>query len=161
MTWKSCEITRLKHIFRNDTLPTKQDLQNLTCTHLQCLHYFQIRSRLAQKEVIGDLQSKRKKTQFEQLIALEDSSTKHKLLMIYQILLDFGTKISLANVIAWECNCRATFSDLMREQLHTTQMTKTSILPIKIQAIKLLHRWYITPTQLYKARLLSNDFCWK
>lgn len=76
---------------------TKPELQNLTNTHLQWLHYFQIRSRLSQQDVMDNLQ-KKEKAQFEQLIALEDFLTRHKLSMIYQILLDLETKMNLTNI---------------------------------------------------------------
>lgn len=64
-------------------------------------------------------------------------------------------------IAAWEKDCKTMYLELAWDQLHSTYMTTMSIIPIKMQGIKLLYRWYMTPSWLYKAKLLNNDLCWK
>lgn len=158
-TWKAKTICKLKDILHKNTLLPKQDLQDKMNIHLGWMHYFQIRAMLTRPEVLMDL--KKGNMAYEHLIVSEDSSSKHKLSMIYQILLLAESKVDVSNIEAWERNCQTILPQTLWDKLHVTSITTTSIIPIKIQGIKFLYLRYITPTRLHKAKLMNNNLCWK
>lgn len=81
----------------------------------------------------------KKKTAFEQLIALDDCSTKHRLSAIYQIVLNLASKPNVLNIGIWEKDCNTKFTDQAQESLHKTHLTTTNILPIHQTTISLVH----------------------
>lgn len=104
---------------------------------------------------------KKENTAFEQLLALEDGSTKHKLSAIYKILLDLDMKPNTTYLEKWERDCNTTFTQQTWDTLFSSCLTSTNITPLKLQSIKLLYRWYTTPAKLYKLKLTPNNLCWK
>lgn len=153
-TLRDKTICQLKDILHKDTLIPKLSLQEKMDTHLVWLHYFQIRATLMRPEILADLW--KGNTAYELPIASDDPSSKHKFSVIYRILLQMETKVDTSNIEIWERDCKFSFPKPLRDKLHLTSMTITRVIPLKLQGIKLLYRWYITPSRLHKTKLIKK-----
>lgn len=159
VNWSSLGICKLKDIVKNLNVLPRQDLDEKTHTHLNWFRYFQIRARILRQDIQQDL--KKEKTDFEYLLALEDTSIKSKLSLIYKLLINMEMKPNVSLVGKWQQDCSTTFSHKRQEDMFTSRALSSTILPIKLQSLKLLYRWYTTPLKLHKMKIRPHGFCWK
>lgn len=163
-TWKTHGVSKLKDILVKTSVITKRELEEKTESNLMWLHYFQLRSRLDQRDIQEHLQGGGeggRETPFDILLALEDDSTKHKLSTIYHILIDAVSWPNTYLIKKWDQDCSLMDDERLSNSFPLTTLTVTNIFPIKIQLIKLLYRWYITPALLFKRKLKPSDGCWE
>lgn len=100
-------------------------------------------------------------TGFEQVLALGSTSTKHKLSMIYKLMLAADTKPFTLVLQKWGKDCNKHFVLEDWDVICTSSIMTTSFLPLKLQNIKLLHRWYLIPRKLQHIYKTTNAACWK
>lgn len=80
---------------------------------------------------------------------------------IYTILQDIEDSKDPPIIAKWNKDCT---SDITREnwdQISTSFMISTSLLNIKISLLKLIHRWYLTPTRISHFGKRTTEQCWK
>lgn len=99
----------MKDILTKDTLLQKQDTDNKIQSKLMWIHYFKLRTVVASKMFVQDL--RKGMTDFEKLLEREDSSTKHKLSVIYQMLLRMYAKCLNLKRDKWSIDCNKQFAD--------------------------------------------------
>lgn len=73
--------------------------------------------------------------------------------LIYKILLSFDTLAFNRKIIQWSADCELTFSQQDWDKINESYMVSTTLLMIKMQSLKLLNRWFITPDKV--CRLLQ------
>lgn len=105
------------------------------------IYYFQLRMVLTQKSFQIDLQ--KGMMDFKVLLSMNDCSTKGKLSSVYKILLKTDEKPLLQALNKWGKDCKKQFTREDRGAFFQSYMMTTSFLPLKLQTIKLLHRWYL------------------
>lgn len=158
-TWKSRGVITLKDITKKGCLLQKQDIKSLVHMKLLWIHYFELRSILTQKHFKADLT--KEMTDFECLLALDDSSTKSKLSIIYKLLLALDKEPFLSPLKKWEKDCEKTFTTQDWTKIKDSFVVLASALPLKLQTIKLLYRWYLTPRQIACIHKTATNLCWK
>lgn len=156
--WKPEGGMRIKDVTKKGQLLQKQDLENMLQKKLMWIHYFQLRLTLTQKCVKDLLKNM---MSFELLLDMGDTSTKHKLSTIYKILLSLDPEPFKPTLAKWRRDCRKTLTDQDWNILQHSYAMTTSSLLLKLQMIKLLYRWYLTPKQLNHIYKTSKVFCWK
>lgn len=158
-TWKSKGVLTLKDITKKGRLLLKQDIESLVHTKLMWLHYFQLRTVLTQKHFEADLT--KEMTDFECLLALDDSSTKRKLSVIYKSLLATDKDPFLSPMKKWGVDCGKHFTTQDWTKIKESYVVLANALPLKLQTIKLLYRWYLTPRQIACIHNTASNLCWK
>lgn len=158
-TWNSDAVYTLRDTTNRGEILPKADLERKTGRHLPWMHYFQLRSALSTPEVKRNL--KRQTTSFEKLLVAKDPSMKNKLSILYHILLDYMPPAMDAHRKQWERECGRSLDSNLWDAIYQKSVLSTNISSLRLQAIKLLNHWYVTPSWLHKIKRLSTPRCWK
>lgn len=157
--WNSDNIYTLRDITtRGEVLP-RSDLEHKIRRNLPWMYYFQLRSALSKPDIRQNL--RRQITPFERLLVAKDGSMKHKLSIIYHILLDSMPPALGSHKKQWERECGRTFDENHWNTIYQLSVLSTNNSSLCLQAIKILNHWYVTPAWLHKIRRLPTPKCWK
>lgn len=156
---KEISIATLKDITHKGDLLTKTYLENKLNRHLPWMYYFQLCSVVSKPAIRENL--KRQTTSFERLLLEKDDSMRHKLSLIYRILLSSQASPMESHKRKWETDCGITLDANHWDMIYQKTVLSNKISPLHHQAIKILNHWYITPSWLYKIKRLSSPQCWK
>lgn len=149
--WKIRRVNILKERKKGQLLQ-KHELENMVYQKVLWLYYFQLRPVVMQKQFINDLHKE---------MNSGDLTTKHKLSTIYKLLINADETPFISTLTKWGRDCEKQFSREDWNTLCSSYMMSTSFLPLWLEAIKLVHRWYLTPKRLHNIFKDSEALCWK
>lgn len=102
---------------------------------------------------------KRKLTDFEVLFKMQDTSMKSKISFLYNILLNLDQVAFQQKINKWSKDCDCILTQKNWQICNKSYVGTTSLLNIKLQCLKMLNRWYITPEKIQQINHSYSPCC--
>lgn len=102
---------------------------------------------------------KKEKTAFELILEIQ-AINKGLISQIYSILHDTEDIKDPPVINKWNGDCNSNITRAQWDFINTSFMVSTNLLTIKM-SLKLLYRWYLTPSRVSHFCISTSNLCWK